>query len=130
MKQVKTSELEGGALDWAVAKCLEVEDGKLTIIRWENQIGRHIERETEAGRYEYEWWAPSRIWAQGGPIIEREEMGFAKYGAPLIGEWKAVIGATPRGAPYYGKSPLIAAMRCYVASKWGGNVEVPEELLT
>jgi hypothetical protein len=29
----------------------------------------------------------------------------------------------------YGPTPLIAAMRCYVASKLGDEVEVPDELL-
>jgi hypothetical protein len=29
-----------------------------------------------------------------------------------------------------GPTPLIAAMRCYVASKLGDTVEIPEELLT
>jgi hypothetical protein len=29
---------------------------------------------------------------------------------------------------YYGPTPLIAAMRCYVASKIGLEVEIPEEL--
>jgi len=29
----------------------------------------------------------------------------------------------------YGPTPLIAAMRCYVASKLGEEVEAPEELL-
>lgn len=30
---------------------------------------------------------------------------------------------------YYGPTPLIAAMRCFVASKLGDEVEIPEELL-
>jgi hypothetical protein len=30
--------------------------------------------------------------------------------------------------PYHGPTPLIAAMRCYVASKLGDEVEIPEEL--
>lgn len=29
----------------------------------------------------------------------------------------------------YGPTPLIAAMRCFVASKLGDEVEVPDELL-
>jgi hypothetical protein len=28
----------------------------------------------------------------------------------------------------YGPTPLIAAMRCYVASKMGDDIELPEEL--
>ena len=30
---------------------------------------------------------------------------------------------------YYGPTPLIAAMRCYVSSKLGDEVDVPDELL-
>ena len=30
---------------------------------------------------------------------------------------------------YSGPTPLIAAMRCYVASKLGDEVDVPEELV-
>ena len=66
-------------------------------------------------------------WALSGIIIEREAIGFAKYGE--FGEWKAVIGETPRGKPYYGETPLVAAMRCYVASKHGDEIEVPDEIL-
>jgi hypothetical protein len=29
----------------------------------------------------------------------------------------------------HGHTPLIAAMRCYVASKLGDEVEIPDELL-
>ena len=33
-----------------------------------------------------------------------------------------------RQKTWFGKTKLIAAMRCYVASKLGDEVEVPEEL--
>ena len=49
--------------------------------------------------------AYSSSWQRGGPIIE--------HYAPLF---------------YEGPTPLIAAMRCYVASKLGDEVDVPEEL--
>jgi hypothetical protein len=29
---------------------------------------------------------------------------------------------------HYGPTPLIAAMRCYVASKMGDEIELPEEV--
>ena len=108
---MKTSQLIGPALDWAVAKC----EGDTSIVQFSPLASsKH-------------YFAPSRKWAQGGPIIEREEIGFAKYGPN--GSWKAVIGETPRGSPFYGPTPLIASMRCYVASKLGDKVDVPEELL-
>ena len=66
-------------------------------------------------------------WAQAGPIIERE--GINLYFNPEDAkdfEWHA----EDRGSTWYteGPTPLIAAMRCYVASKLGDTVEVPEEL--
>ena len=112
---MKTSELTGVALDWAVAKC----EG--------NEI--HIHKGV--------LWIPterySTDWAQGGPIIEREEIGI-KRNAPCTDgrQWEASPSITAKGAGGrwgYGNTPLIAAMRCYVASKLGDEVEIPEELI-
>ena len=115
--KIKTNEPIGPALDWLVAKCVgdfalyhDIEDGQRFLNLWTDSAFLHY----------------SSNWANGGPIIEREEIGFAKYGPN--GSWKAVIGETPRGSPFYGPTPLIAAMRCYVASKLGDEVEVPGEL--
>ena len=103
---MKTSELEGAALDWAVAKCegLDVHNPL-----WNNKF---------IDAYGY-----STDWAQGGPIIEREKIDVT-YCNSAAG-W-AAIGY--RNAAF-GPTPLIAAMRCYVASKLGDEVEIPEELL-
>lgn len=107
---MKTAELTGAALDWAVAKC---------------ELGENVE---QAG----EWWQPSTDWAQGGPIIERERVGVWPS-ASIEGAWAARpdYEAFPnRLAPTIGDTPLIAAMRCYVASKLGDEVDVPDELTT
>lgn len=128
--KVKTSDLIGHALDWAVAKCLEPEDQRLTVIRREDYIGHPIERETEYGSYTYEWWAPSRIWAQGGPIIERENITVTRDG-DICDAYKREFLFEEDGRDAYQKGPtmLVAAMRCYVASKLGTEVDVPKELL-
>jgi Protein of unknown function (DUF2591) len=97
--KVKTSDLQGAALDWAVAKC----EGK-EVKAW--AVHRRL------GRCDY-----STNWAQGGPIIERE-------GIALIPGWTA----ERPGFSADGPTPLIAAMRCYVASCLGDEVEIPEEL--
>jgi hypothetical protein len=69
-------------------------------------------------------------WAQGGPIIERERIAtwFERYededaGLPC---WFA---AKYGEREYPGPTLLIAGMRCYVASKLGDKVEVPDELM-
>jgi len=98
---MKTAELTGAALDWAVAKCeyFPVRDG------------------FDDNCPEY-----STDWAQGGPIIERERIDVL-YEHDL--RWIAV---PQKGIESYGPTPLIAAMRCYVASKLGDEVEIPEGL--
>ena len=99
---MKTSALTGAALDWAVAIC-------------EHNVGWEP---TGEDRDYY-----STNWAQGGPIIEREFIGLQRWNAEF--EWAADIG----GDFYqYGETPLIVAMRCYVASKFGDNINIPEEL--
>jgi hypothetical protein len=111
---MKTAELTGAALDWAVAKCEKPE--------WlGNQAEVYV---LKAGFH------PSTDWAQGGPIIEREEISMAKVGrsvddviAPHPEGWAAHIDGAHT---CYGTTPLIAAMRCYVASKLGDEVELPE----
>lgn len=64
----------------------------------------------------------STDWAFGGPIIERERIDVL-YEHDL--RWIAV---PQKGIESYGPTPLVAAMRCYVASKLGDTVDIPEEL--
>jgi hypothetical protein len=70
---------------------------------------------------------PPTDWAQGGPIIEREKIGLKYTGAAM--EFVAwVNGELSTVHDHYGPTPLIAAMRCYVASKMGDEIELPEEV--
>jgi hypothetical protein len=65
---------------------------------------------------------PSENWAQGGPIIERERITLLyQYG-------DGYDAYRHTGHKQRGPTPLIAAMRCYVASKLGDDVAIPEEL--
>jgi hypothetical protein len=102
---MKTSELTGAALDWAVAKC----EGAVWAV-W-----RFKERHA-VGEMRY-----STSWSQGGPLIERE--GIDTYQS---GVWVAEMDCKHTTE---GPTPLIAAMRCYVASKLGDEVDIPEELV-
>jgi hypothetical protein len=104
---MKTAELTGAALDWAVA----IAEGNFF---WDDDRLCHV---TEHGQ-DFE---PSTDWAQGGPIIEREGIALYLYGDA---EWNAHAGRKESIGP----TPLIAAMRCYVASKLGDEVEIPTEL--
>ena len=64
----------------------------------------------------------STDWAHGGPIIERGRIELEHDGF----QWWARIRADE---DFSGPTPLIAAMRCYVASKLGNEVDVPDELI-
>ena len=108
---METNELTGAALDWAVAKC-EGKDNDCEI-----HAGNVLYGRVTSGFIQY---SPSTNWAQGGPIIEREGIEFRASGTQA-----SIVG----GRTYYGPTHLIAAMRCYVASKLGDDVEVPVELL-
>ena len=104
---MKTNELTGAALDWAVAKC---EDIDLIPHR---------------GGWTYASY--STDWAQGGLIIERERI----LVQPEVGKegcanaWSAI---SMKDTEAYGPTPLIAAMRCFIASHLGDDVQVPKEL--
>jgi hypothetical protein len=107
---MKTSELTGAALDWAVTK-IEAERKLFTI-------------------YPQYITPYSTDWAQGGPIIEREGINLDNYAKnPKWSAWTPAPDRESGEAQAYGPTPLIAAMRCYVASKLGDEVEIPEALL-
>ena len=107
---MKTSELIGLALDWAVAKC----EG---LIRPDGGVycGHH------GNIHKFK---PSTDWSQGGPIIEREKINIEQLEHYCV----AYIRPCEISQRLTGPTPLIAAMRCYVASKLGDEVEIPEEL--
>jgi hypothetical protein len=123
---MKTTELTGVALDWAVAKC---EGSDSVAARYYDEDDLPMCRD-EVPHME---WKPSTNWAQGGAIIEREEISISREFSSGRIEWAAWTPAPFRDdaeAFGYGETPLIAAMRCYVASKFGDEVEIPDELST
>jgi len=122
---MKTSELTGQALDWAVAKC----EGYTGL----HKIAGRMPHEPQLGilppRKEYgvmDLWelSYSTDWAQGGPIIEREKLDLFCSG----NVWDSSTGDRGNNSIQSGTTPLIAAMRCYVASKLGDEVDIPTEL--
>jgi hypothetical protein len=107
---MKTNKLTGAALDWAVAKCegLVNDRGSWTLEATMLSI-------TDKA------YEPSADWAQGGAITERERICLIDQGGDY---WQAMCGWKES----FGNTPLEAAMRCYVASKLGDEVDVPELL--
>ena len=98
---MKTAELTGAALDWAVATA----KGDKIILAEED----------------WNWY--STDWTQAGPIIESYRITIQFDGDGIRCDL-----TTDDGGFFVGfdeSSPLIAAMRCYVASRLGDEVELP-----
>jgi hypothetical protein len=151
---MKTADLTGNALDWAVAQC-------------EGRTGQYWMNDSVWGNY-----SPSTRWALGGEIIEREgidtrqikcapyqilevrqyspvakgdvleylkgfnrEMVKRPQTHPLNGMWMARMSEGTGSSVFWRKAdnlsptPLIAAMRCYVASKMGDEIEIPADVI-
>lgn len=127
--KIKVSKAEGVVLDWLVAKCEGALSPLGNVMLKGNQrliiAGGDIETPTVI-------YSPSTDWAQGGPIIEREGITVGPHQGTLAKfvAWRnAGVGAHRNEFSNYGPTPLITAMRCFVASRLGYEVEIPEELL-
>ena len=118
--KIKTADATELQLDWLVAKCEgrpELHDfGK--IIPWTTKLAPADQRGQR--------FFPSTNWSQGGPIIERERINIRDE----VTQWASWMWDSTKAGDvsYFGPTPLIAAMRCFVASKLGDEVEVPDEL--
>ena len=105
--KIKTSETTPIQINWLVAEALNPGDG-----------ARILANEIDFIQYHEDW-------AHGGPIIEWEKLGSLHEAR---GVWSARTKWDDPTKVFYGKTKLIAAMRCYVASRLGDEVEVPDEL--
>lgn len=110
----KTATLEGELLEAAVALAEGWAPHLEPLEHW-------LRREADGGYLG---------WAAGGPIIERERIGVLSGDAPFIKDWSASIKCRRDGYPVFlcasGPTPLVAAMRAFVASRFGDEVELPE----
>jgi hypothetical protein len=127
--KVKTSEAKDQVLDYLVATCLGYTglhkiEGRMPH---EPQLGIWPPRK-EYGVMDLSELSFSTDWSQGGPIIEREKISVwyrvgVRMFANIDGKYEQSIAHD-----HPGNTQLIVAMRCYVASKLGDEVEVPDDL--
>lgn len=126
---MKVSELEGALLDAWVAKAHGMVGMEHPIAKgmpltrfwgYDKMEGVHAGPRVTVTKFK-----PSTDWSWGGPIIERERIRLNYRGAGI--PWAAQMFPSNPGFPVYGYggTPLIAAMRAYVASKYGE--EVPDD---
>ena len=116
---IRTNQLIGPALDWAVAKC----EGF--------SYERHEQNRTKwaSGSYRPQHWQASTNWQQGGPIIERRKIQLLPSITDCEQPWRASNPFNDYVLCQFGPTPLIAAMRCYVASVIGDTVQIPRALV-
>lgn len=120
---MKITELEGSLLDYWVARALGAE-----TLRTDNRLTEVLDPRLGFGGGSWQAYCPSVDWGHGGPIIEREGICVVKFetcwGAQTGFEnW---IDTNDDDIEYTGPTPLVAAMRAYVASKFKEEVgDVP-----
>ena len=117
MKTVRTSELIGAPLDWAVAKTQGVEiDLPGSDVVWAKYAGAY---------------SPSTNWNQGGPLIGKHGFDFEWVGSDWHGKpiKQFCANGYDLAAEGWGDTHLIAACRAIVAANLGDEVQIPAELL-
>lgn len=119
MRTCRVAELEGALLDAAVAQASSISyrlqplaDGLRCMIAVPDNLSRgHV------------GFRPSTDWETGGPIIERERISVVRG---ELGEWHGYTGQPQRDAgDGEGPTALIAAMRAFVATSVGEEIELP-----
>lgn len=116
---MKVEDLNNNQLDFLVAKAEGIEVRYTTVGEFWRVMGELNEIQ----------WMPHRDWSQGGPIIEREGIGFFRAPSPDNPEYGSeepwVASDAHDTVTYRASTPLAAAMRVYVATKLGTEVTPP-----
>ena len=120
--KIKTSKLTDAALDWAVCEATGLLAAyprvrKDFALQWPSTGNQHLH--------------PATDWAQGGPILTRERISRTiDHSGLWIAYWTDGYTEGDEGRKWMqcDRSELVAGLRCYVASKLGNEVEVPDEL--
>lgn len=127
MVKKRVADLEGAQLDWAVAVAA---NEPLSVDAWQaaTRPGTVPFVMIGLGSVDKRVYYPSSSWCHGGPIIERERIDIEWWqdSNDLSVGWDAVVHmSVTQRVRLDGPTPLIAAMRAFVASKLGDEVEVP-----
>lgn len=123
--KVKTAELHGAALDWAVAKATQAEELKVT---GSGRVSCIYELAHREGCWTNDY-CPSTEWSEGGLLIQAQRISLSGPGC-MGGQWSAHIDTGSFGGSRYwfGETALMAACRALVGTMTGDSVSVPAEL--
>ena len=148
MKKIKVREAEGPVLDWLVAKCSPSKFGPPVVIPHQNSKGATIY--LSVGLYQAGVpFRPTKEQACGGRILDENGIGTlfrSRSVCRKTSDWFATPDDQEASESYegeqfdpmflvtessgcYGPTRLVGGLRCFVISKLGEEVEVPEELL-
>lgn len=124
--EVKTAELTGAALDWAVAmaefwEADRPQDGQIR----RGDVYMLVGPFRLIGLGADKFYSPSTNWVQGGPLIDECDVW-------LSDDERVCVASCPPHAGRFvvdGGTNLIAACRAIVTSKLGEVVQVPEKLV-
>lgn len=121
--KINANDLDGLALDWAVTMAERPDELRYGLDDWREQRRSRV----VSGEYDFRW---HQSWNQAGAVIDREQINLTTiHDSP--GLWGAFYDdGQDHTFPHHGETPLLAAMRCFVAQKLGQTIDVPDELLS
>lgn len=130
--KIKTSRLTGAALDWAVATCEgSVTDLAFDGITWGFKLDGQL-KVLAKGWAQSMMYLPSTDWSLGGPILTESRITRTiDHSGLWVAYWTEGYGEEDFHKKWMqcDRSELVAGLRCYVASKLGDEVDVPDELM-
>ena len=132
--EVKTAELVGPALDWAVAMAEgwapdRPQDGQI-----KSEYRRLVVGRCPVWGNPHNFYSPSTEWAHGGPLLDKYDIALnggkteSVKGRGIFATLSGVAEGEPNACAF-GTTRLIALCRAIVAAKLGGVVQVPAELV-
>jgi hypothetical protein len=144
---MKTCELQGAELDYWVARAEGIEHPRALRAMAPGFVMVPYETEDEDGPItRYRAFMPSSEWMDGGPVMEKAAIGWRDRSASAhVGAHKGLssVEGEPWEAWYCdggeeggnvehnhvqtGRTPLVAAMRAFVSSKFGDTVPDEQE---
>jgi len=128
MEKTKVEYLMDDTLDWFVAVAL----GMNPFLGVNNRVTVYS-RDGKGNITGNSWFRPHFNYAQGGPIMDQKSIDTYRVEHGSNHDWVAERLLSVAGGSYVhvsqrGRTRLIAAMRCIVASELGKEVDVPAEL--
>ena len=132
---IHTADLEGAALNWAVAQCVDLPGGRDEVFYEKDPVAGPVTKVNDS-TFESELaskcmiYDPAHRWGQGGPLVEEHvQMVQRTAGAMIDGRTGDWIACCQDGETMVGDTCLEACMRAIVSARIGDRVKVPSKLV-